>query len=304
VWLGTAYGSIQSWGDTQVVARVAAGSSSGEARILQNGVWSNAVAFDVNRPHIYYVDPESAAPGAPVTIYGAGFGAARGNGVVWLGSTAGQAVSWSDTEIVAQAASGSLTGIARVQQNGMWSNAVKFAAPDGGGQGVTLVPNLMNLAVGETRTLQALNAAGEPVTGLTWASSDPNVASVSGGDSPVLSAISVGHATVTAGSASTDVTVMAGDLAEDTVLWSNPGGGVSVASLAAAVPSPSGVADVFAVEDGGTVEAITSEGMTAWRASLPSPWAAIVPDFQGGLIANDGLNIVRLDGTTGASRTL
>ncbi len=104
--------------------------------------------------------------------------------------------------------------------------------------------------------------------------------------------------------AGADVTVAAGDLGEGTVLWSHPGGGAYVTSLAAAVPSPSGVADVFAVGGGGTVDAITTEGMTAWRASLPSPWAAIVPDFQGGLIANDGLNIVRLDGITGESRTL
>jgi len=40
-----------------------------------------------------------------------------------LGSTAGQVIGWSDTQVVATVASGSLTGIARIQQSDEWSNA-------------------------------------------------------------------------------------------------------------------------------------------------------------------------------------
>ena len=46
--------------------------------------------------------------------------------MVWLGSTAGQVISWSDTQVVATVASGSLTGIARIQQSDEWSNAFGF----------------------------------------------------------------------------------------------------------------------------------------------------------------------------------
>ena len=41
------------------------------------------------------------------------------------------------------------------------------------------MPNIINLTVGDTRTIQALNEAGQPVTGLTWTSSDSNVVSLS-----------------------------------------------------------------------------------------------------------------------------
>ena len=50
VWLGTTYGSVTSWGDTQIIAQVALGSLSGKAQVLQNGVWSNAVQLMLNTP--------------------------------------------------------------------------------------------------------------------------------------------------------------------------------------------------------------------------------------------------------------
>ena len=149
--------------------------------------------------------------------------------MVWLGSTAGQVVSWSDTQVVATVASGSLTGIARIQQNDAWSNAFGFwVMPPGsnavaqitsrlnpapsryagtpmqgrrnlfsrgnlpgsnavrpitlrpdqvpGGNTMTLNPSLIDMSVGGTATIQALGPNGQSVTGLTWTSSDPNVA--------------------------------------------------------------------------------------------------------------------------------
>jgi hypothetical protein len=78
-----------------------------------------------------------------------------------------------------------------------------------------------------------------------------------------------------------------------------------------AVPSPSGVADVFAFQNDGTVQAITSDGTTAWTADLSRAygWASqgyIMPDFQGGLTVmmldyNDSApySIVKFDGITG-----
>jgi hypothetical protein len=95
------------------------------------------------------------------------------------------------------------------------------------------------------------------------------------------------------------------------VLWSNPGPATGVAKIVPAVPSPSGVADVFAFDQtdcsqGCTVQAITSDGTTAWTASLAAA-VVVLPDFQGGLVAaesstgqNGNLDtIVKLDGITG-----
>ena len=303
VWLGTANAVVQSWSDTQIVALVASGSASGNALVLQNGVMSNPVPFAVNTLQLTSIDPNSGAAGTAVTFTGAGFGSSQGSGVAWLGSTAGQVVSWSDTQVVATVASTAVTGIARIQQNGVWSNALAFTVP--AENGVTLMPSVLNLMVGDTHAIQALSAAGQPVTGLTWTSSDPTVVSLSSDDPPLLTALAAGHVTITAGTASADVTVSSptdfpGGLPLGTVLWSHPG---DVNRIVPAVPSPSGVADVFAISDG-TIQAITSDGTTAWTAGIDNldqswEWA----DFQGGLvIINTGdvsQSVIRLDGATG-----
>ena len=188
----------------------------------------------------------------------------------------------------------------------MWSNAVRFTVPVSGGN--TLAPNLLNLVVGDTHTIQALNPAGQPVTGLTWTSSDPNVVSLSTADPPVITALAPGHVTITAGTASADVTVSADALSVGTVLWSNPGNGAGVTKIVPAVPSPSGVADVFAFQADGTVQAITSDGATAWTADVAQAASgylrgAVVPDFQGGLVVREQIegvtSIAKLDGITG-----
>jgi len=194
-------------------------------------------------------------------------------------------------------------------QNGVWSNSVGFTVPAPDGSTVTLTPYMLNLVVGDARTIQALSSAGQPVTGLTWTSSDPTVVSLSTDDPPVLSALAAGHVTITAGTATADVTVSAGALPLGTVLWSNPGGGSGVSSIVPAVPSPNGVADVFAFQYDGTVQAITSDCTTAWTADVSTAWP-VLPDFQGGLVAldysysNATQSIVRFDGITGQSNVL
>jgi hypothetical protein len=90
--------------------------------------------------------------GTSVTITGIGFGSVQGAGVVWLGSlAAGQIVSWSNTQIVATVASGSVSGVAWVEQNDTWSNMLTFTVPGGS---VTLVPNIINMLVGDTHTIR------------------------------------------------------------------------------------------------------------------------------------------------------
>ncbi len=282
---------------------------------------SNAIPFTVDALQIASMSPNSGVPGTQVTFTGGGFGATQGNGVVWLGSTAGQVVSWSDTQVVATVASGSVTGIARIEQNDAWSNAFGFwVMPPGsnpvaqitsrrnpvparyaatqvqrrrslfagrnvpgrnampaitlrrdqvpGGNTMTLEPSLLNMSLGDTATIQALGANGLPVTGLTWTSSNPTIVNLSPDDPPILTALAAGHVTIIAGTASADITVYAGGLPIGTVIWSNPGDGSGVQSIVPAVPSTSGVADVFAFQADGTVQAITSDGTVAWTADL------------------------------------
>jgi hypothetical protein len=48
VWLGTQPGNVASWSANQIVATVATGAKTGNARVLQNNALSNSVPFTVN----------------------------------------------------------------------------------------------------------------------------------------------------------------------------------------------------------------------------------------------------------------
>ena len=84
----------------------------------------NAAPFTVATPTISSLSSTNVLPGAQVTINGSGFGAAQGNGQVWLGTAYGAVQSWTSTQIVAAVAAGSMSGNAQVLQGGVWSNAV------------------------------------------------------------------------------------------------------------------------------------------------------------------------------------
>ena len=249
VWLGSINGVVISWSDTQVVATVAAGSTSGTAKIMQGGVWSNAVNFTVIAPQVSSVTPTSALVGGQVTITGSGFGATQGSGSVWLGSTYGVVISWSDTQVIAAVASGSQTGSAKIFQYGVWSNALDFTVQTSPPPtGVILTPSAVSMVVGETRTLQAADAQGQPFHGLTRSSSDPTVASLSTDDPPIIAALAPGHTTITAADGSADITVYPGpSLPIGTIKWSIPDDGSGVSRILPAVPSDTGVADIFAL---------------------------------------------------------
>ena len=154
----------------------------------------------MNTPQIASISPTSGVAGTAVTLTGSGFGTSPG--AAWLGSMAGQVVSWTDAQVVATVAAAAVSGIARIQRgsDGLWSNALGFTVPAAGGGGNTLMPSLLNMVVGDTHTIQALSASGQSVTGLAWKSSDPTV----------VTALAVGHVTITADTRSADVTVWGG----------------------------------------------------------------------------------------------
>ena len=306
VWLGTVPATVNSWSDGQVIATVASGAATGNALVLQNGVMSNGVPFVINLPHITGITPNNGSAGTVVTVTGSGFGATQGSGTVWIGSTSGSVIGWSDTQVVAAVASGAVSGIVKIEQNGVWSNAMTFTVPTsfggGGSTSVTLVPNLINMVVGGTQSIQALNSSNQSVSGLTWTSSNTSVATLSTDDPPIITAVAPGKVTITAGSASADVTVWAGStLPTGTVIWSNPGDGSGVSSIVPAVPSSTGVADVFAQNASGSVQAITASGQTAW--TTPNVSGQLIPDFQGGSAVYTGSSIYKLDGMTGQPST-
>lgn len=88
-----------------------------------------------------------------------------------------------------------------------------------GTTGMALAPYLFNILVGDTPTIEALNLSGQPVTGLTWTSSNINVVTVSSVDPTVLNAVGVGQATITAGTATALVTVAAAGVTPAIGVW-------------------------------------------------------------------------------------
>lgn len=306
IWLGTAAAGVVSWSDTRIVATVAQGSATGSAQVLQNGVWSAPVPFEVIAPKITAVTPNPASPGGTVTVTGTGFGPVQNNGSIWLGSAYGNVLSWSDTQIVATVASTARTGVAKVQQDGIWSNSVNLSVPLlPGAMGVNILPSQISMVVGETRSLQAFLPSGAAAVGLTWQVSDNTIANLSTDDPPTLTALAVGHVTITAGDASADLTVYPGpSLPLGTVKWSAPGDGSGVVRIIPAVPSDTGV-DVFALQASGQLQAITAEGRLAWTANVGTdPNLKLLPDFQSGMVTVTPQSLMRLDGMTGQPQGL
>jgi hypothetical protein len=303
--LGSTYGVITNWSDTQILANVAPGAKSGSAQVSQGNTTSNAITFTVATPLVSSVNPNPATVGTAITITGTGFGAGQGSGNVWLGSTYGIITSWSDNQIVASVAASAKSGIVKVLQNGVWSDPLQFTVNSGSAPTITVSPSMMNMLVGETREIQALNTSGAPVTGLTWASSNTSVVTLSTDDPPLLTAVAPGHVTITAGDGVADVIVslappvgQPAQLPLGTIKWSVPGDGSGVTQILPAVPAPNGEADVFAVQASGNIQAVTSDGRILWTTNV-NPKNHIMADFQGGLLSEDLHSIRAIDALTG-----
>jgi IPT/TIG domain len=306
VWLGTAPAIVNSWSDGEVIATVAAVATTGNALILQNGAMSNAIQFTINLPQITGISPNTGSAGTVVTITGSGFGSAQGSGTVLIGSAYGSVIGWSNTEVTASVAENAVSGIVQIQQNGSSSNGIGFIVPQSFGSGTpaaSLVPNQINMVVGGTQSIEAVNSSGQSITGLSWTSSNTSVATLSTDDPPIITAVGLGVSTITAGGTSAIVNILAGStLPTGTTIWSNPGDGTGVSNIMPAVPSSTGIADIFAFNTDGNVQAITASGITAWTSSVGSyNNVNFLPDFQGGLEMVSGTAINRLDGMTGIS---
>ncbi len=196
VWLGSKLaGSIVSWSNTQVVATVASGSVTGSAQVQQGGVWNNSLTFTVTTPTLTSVSPTTAAAGDQVTLTGTNFGATQGTGSVWLGSKlAGSIVSWSNTQIVATVASGSVTGSAQVQQGGVWTNSIALTV---------LTPVLTDVSpfsvrAGDEVTLTGTDFGATQGSGSVWLGSKLAASIVSWSDTEIVAVVDSGSVTGTA----------------------------------------------------------------------------------------------------------
>jgi len=166
-----------SWSNTQIVAPVPTGATTGPIVVTVGGVASNHVNFTVGTPPtISYTNPVNGPAGTSVTIVGTYFGATLGTSTLAFNGTSATPTSWSSTQIVAPVPSGATTGPIIVTVGGVASNHVNFTVgspptisytnPIDGpvGTTVTVVGNYF----GSTQGSSTITFNGTPTTPTSW----------------------------------------------------------------------------------------------------------------------------------------
>lgn len=121
--------TITSWSDTQIVAKVPGGATTGNVVVTAaGGVASSGVSFTVTpAPSIGSLVPNSGIVGASVTINGSNFGPTQGNGTVTFHGTTATINSWSATQITTTVPAGATTGnVIVTAAGGISSTGVAF----------------------------------------------------------------------------------------------------------------------------------------------------------------------------------
>jgi len=247
-----------SWSNTQIVAPVPTGATTGPIVVTVGGVASNHVNFTVGTPPtISYTNPVNGPAGTSVTIVGTYFGATLGTSTLAFNGTSATPTSWSSTQIVAPVPTGATTGPIIVTVGGVASNHVNFTVgtpptisytnPIDGpvGTTVTVVGNYF----GSTQGSSTITFNGTPATPTTWSNTQIVAAVPSGAvTGPVV--VTVG------GIASNHVNFIVGT--PPTISYTNPIDGPAGASITI-------VGNYF----GSTVGNVTFNG----TAATPASWS-------------------------------
>ena len=117
--------TFSSWTDTQIVANVPAGATTGPVKVT---VSPNSTAFNptftLGSIVLSSINPASGTNGSQVQIIGSGFGGTQGTSSVTFGGGWNAAiVNWSDTLITATVPASAVTGTVRVNVGAASSNS-------------------------------------------------------------------------------------------------------------------------------------------------------------------------------------
>ena len=123
--------TITSWSDTQIVATLPSGASTGPVTVVENGVGSNTnVLLKIYNPVISSVTPPAAPAGGQVVITGSDLAApalSQPGQVMFNGVAATPYYfSWSTTSLTVNVPTGATTGPMTVVVDGVPSSAVTF----------------------------------------------------------------------------------------------------------------------------------------------------------------------------------
>ena len=127
---GGGSGAIKSWSDTQIVAVVPTGTTTGFLDVTVNGVPSNYVNYTIPGHSITTITPTTGPVGTQVTVTGTAFGGSQGTNVLsFNGQNAASITSWTNTQIVGTVPVTAATGPAVVTIGGVNSNTALFTVP-------------------------------------------------------------------------------------------------------------------------------------------------------------------------------
>ena len=113
-------GTVVTWNDTQIVATVAANTTSGRVKVGVNSVDSNQdKLFTMPNPIISGLAPSSGLVGTAVQINGSGFGATPGTSAVQFNGVNATTTAWSDSSITATVPSTATSGNVSITVGGV-----------------------------------------------------------------------------------------------------------------------------------------------------------------------------------------
>jgi YD repeat-containing protein len=170
---GAVAGSITSWSNSQIVATVPTGATTGPVAVTVNSIESPAnPTFTVITPVLSSVTPPAAEIGGQVTLTGTDFGS---QGQVSFNGTSAYVYSWSDTSIVVTVPAGATTGPVTVTEDGVASNGVSFTvtgqlaitgvSPGAGAVGSSVT--ITGTGFGSSQSDSALTFNGTTATSIT-----------------------------------------------------------------------------------------------------------------------------------------
>jgi hypothetical protein len=312
IQFGGAQATVSNWNSTDLVVQVPdLPSGTVYVTVTTSGITTNSIPFVVS-PTITTIAPAAATAGTSVTVSGGSFGT---SGTVTFNGVSAIVSSWTDSTIVAQVPQSASSGEVVVTSAGIGSNGVPFNVipPPPPSAAVSISPSNLSILAGTTQDFAVFDDSGNPVSGVTWSVDNPAVASFAAGTS-ALTANYPGQATVTATYQGvvghTTVTVYAGQIPENTVLWTVPSfSNSNPTALLRATPTGTG-ADLFSIFTSDQfldappdiVRGLTLNGEQLWTTSTNLALFGIgqtMPDNTGGLLIDDGTEMLRIDGNTG-----
>jgi IPT/TIG domain-containing protein len=314
VSFGGAIPQILQWSPVGVIVSVPVSQAVGNVAvsITTAGISTNTVNYNIT-PSITTISPAAAQADATVTITGAGFGS---TGSIQFNGVSAPVQNWTSTTVTAQVPSGATTGPVLLTTSGAQSNPVNFMILPQPNPlaSIAVQPASVELVVGDTHQLLAVDNNGATVSGATWSVDNPSLASISTDVPPILTAVADGNITLTATyqgfNAEATWTISGTALASGTPMWTLTSDGFTVQGLVNATPSPAGGADLFSIEampypGPYLIRATAIDGSPVWSVPIPTPYGANVtdanpmPDPFGGLILGTQYGTIRLDSSTG-----